>query len=332
MTTGHRPHVSHLSSEPDEEQIVSTTKTATPIRAADVITEPHVPKKRRPIKSYYPTSFFIPTVVLYVVLFAVPSVASFYFSLTRWSLFDSHFIGFDNFVEFFQNPQLYTSFIHTLLYGVITSGAKVIIGFFLAVLLTSPVVGRGYLRAVVFFPVLVSTIGVGFMFKSLLDPFHGMVNAVLGFFGLPQPGWFTDPHLAIYTIAAVDVWKGVGIATLIFMAGIVAIPNEYFESAKIDGAGSWKILREITIPLSRGPTATVIILSLIGGLRSFDIIWATTGGGPGFTSDVIASVIYKEYQAGFYGLSAAGNVILFLVVTVIMVPLAYVLNRRQVEL
>ena len=85
-------------------------------------------------------------------------------------------------------------------------------------------------------------------------------------------------------------------------------------------------------PALRRATATVIILSLIGGLRSFDIIWATTGGGPGFTSDVIASVIYKEYQAGFYGLSTAGNVVLFLVVTVIMVPLNCVLNRRQVQL
>jgi raffinose/stachyose/melibiose transport system permease protein len=291
-----------------------------------------VSKKRRTIKSYYPRSFFIPTILLYSVFFLIPSATSFYFSLTRWSLFDSRFIGLGNFTEFFQNPQLYTSFIHTLIYAFITSGAKIIIGFFLAVLLTGPVVGRGYLRAVVFFPVLVSTIGVGIMYKSLLDPFHGMVNAVLQFFGFPQPGWFTDPHLAIYTIAAVDIWKGVGIATLIFMAGIVAIPREYFEAARIDGAGPWETLRKITIPLSRGATATVIILSLIGGLRSFDIIWATTGGGPGFTSDVIASVIYKEYQAGFYGLSAAGNVLLFLVVTVIMVPLTYVLNRRQVQL
>lgn len=311
---------------------MSTAKTATADHAADVITEPHVSKKRRAIKSYYPKSFFIPAILLYSVFFLIPSVTSFYFSLTRWSLFDSQFIGLGNFMEFFQNPQLYTSFVHTLIYAFVTSGAKIVIGFFLAVLLTGPVVGRGYLRAVVFFPVLVSTIGVGIMYKSLLDPFHGMVNAVLQFFGLPQPGWFTDPHLAIYTIAAVDIWKGVGIATLIFMAGIVAIPREYFEAARIDGAGPWKTLRKITIPLSRGATATVIILSLIGGLRSFDIIWATTGGGPGFTSDVIASVIYKEYQAGFYGLSAAGNVLLFLVVTVIMVPLTYVLNRRQVQL
>jgi raffinose/stachyose/melibiose transport system permease protein len=130
----------------------------------------------------------------------------------------------------------------------------------------------------------------------------------------------------------VDVWKGVGIATLIFMAGIVAIPQEYFEAARMDGAGSWKILRSITLPLSRPAMATVIVLSLIGGLRSFDIIWATTGGGPGFTSDVIASVIYKEYQAGFFGLSTAGNVVLFLVVTLIMVPVSYFLNRKPVDL
>lgn len=304
------------------------------IQADDIITEVHAPrsKARRPIKSYYPTWFFIPSLVLYVIFFALPTFSSFYFSLTRWSLFDSTFIGFDNFVQFFSDPQLYTSFIHTLIYAFLTSATKVVVGFLLALLLTAPIVGRGYLRAVIFFPVLLSTIGVGIMFKSLLDPFHGMVNAVLGFFHLPQPGWFTDPNLALYTIAGVDIWKGIGIATLIFMAGIVAIPHEYFEAARIDGAGALKIVRQITIPLTRGATATVIILSLIGGLRSFEIIWATTGGGPGFTSDVLASVIYKQYQAGFFGLSTAGNVVLFLLVAVIMVPLSYFLNRKQVEL
>ncbi|WP_426625320.1 carbohydrate ABC transporter permease [Leifsonia sp. McL0607] len=315
---------------------MSTANPATATQAADIITDAgraYPPeRKRRKITSHYPTWFFIPAIVLYLIFFAIPTVSSFYFSLTRWSLFDSTFIGFQNYVQFFQDPQLYTSFIHTLIYAFLTSATKVVIGFLLALLLTGPVVGRGYLRAVVFFPVLLSTIGVGILWKSLLDPFHGMVNAVLGFFGLPQPGWFTDPNLALYTIAGVDIWKGVGIATLIFMAGIVAIPNEYYEAARIDGAGSWNILKRITIPLTRGATATVIILSLIGGLRSFEIIWATTGGGPGFTSDVIASVIYKQYQAGFYGLSTAGNVILFLVVTLIMVPLSYFLNRKQVEL
>jgi raffinose/stachyose/melibiose transport system permease protein len=288
-------------------------------------------KPRKP-RSIYPSWFYIPAIALYVVFFAVPTFASFYFSLTRWSLFDATFIGFDNFVTFFQNPQLFNGFIHTFEYGFVTSGAKVVLGLALALLLTSPVIGRGYLRAVVFFPVLVSTIGVGFVFKSLLDPFHGVVNAALGVLHLPQPGWFTDPNMALWTIAGVDVWKGVGIATLIFMAGIVAIPQEYIEAARMDGASSWRLFRSVILPLSRPAMGTVVILSLIGGLRSFDIIWATTNGGPGFASDVIASVIYKQYQAGFFGLSTAGNVILFLVVTAIMVPVSRFINRREVEL
>ncbi len=287
---------------------------------------------RKKMRSTYPSWFYLPAAGLYLVFFAIPTFASFYFAFTRWSLFSVQFVGFANFVTFFQDPQLYNAFIHTFIYGFLTSGLKVVIGFALAVLLTSPILGRGYLRAVVFFPVLISTIGVGIMFKSLLDPFHGLVNGILGVFGLPQPGWFTDPNLALFTIAGVDVWKGVGIATLIFMAGIVAIPTEYYEAARMDGASPWRILRTITIPLSRAATGTVIILSLIGGLRSFDLIWATTGGGPGFTSDVIASVIYKQYQAGFYGLSTAGNVVLFIVVTAIMVPISYFINRRPVEL
>ncbi|SBN64315.1 raffinose/stachyose/melibiose transport system permease protein [Curtobacterium sp. 9128] len=287
---------------------------------------------RKRMRSFYPAWFFIPAIALYVVFFAVPTFAGFYFSLTRWTLFDQTFIGFDNFVRFFQDPQLVSGFIHTFEYGFVTSAAKVVLGLALALLLTSPVLGRGYLRAVVFFPVLVSTIGIGITFKALMDPFHGIINSVLGGLGLPTPGWLTDPALALWSVAAVDIWKGVGIATLIFIAGIVAIPPEYFEAARVDGASAWTIFRNITLPLSRPAMGTVIILSLIGGLRSFDLIWAMTGGGPGFTSDVIASVIYKQYQAGFYGLSTAGNVVLFVVVTAIMVPVSWLINRKEPEL
>ncbi|NYD67534.1 carbohydrate ABC transporter permease [Agromyces atrinae] len=283
------------------------------------------------MKSIYPTWFFIPSGVLYVILFAVPTFASFYFSLTRWSLFDIEFIGFDNFVTFFSEPMLVQGFTNTFIYGFITSALKVVLGLGLGVLLTSQIAARGYLRSVIFFPVLVSTIGIGITFKVLMDPFDGLINQTLATIGIQGPGWLTDPAWALFSVALVDVWKGVGIATLIYIAGIAAIPQEYYEAAKVDGAGAWKNFWHITLPLVRPATATVVLLSLIGGLRSFELIWAMTKGGPGFTSDVIASVIYKQYQAGFYGLSTAGNVVLFLVVTAIIVPISYFLNRRQVE-
>jgi raffinose/stachyose/melibiose transport system permease protein len=180
--------------------------------------------------------------------------------------------------------------------------------------------------------VLVSTIGVGITFTVLMQPEQGLINRSLAVIGIDGPAWLTDPSYALLSVALVDVWKGVGLATVIYIAGIVSIPQEYYEAARVDGASAFSTFRHVTLPLARPATTTVIILSLIGGLRSFDLIWAMTQGGPGFTSDVIASVIYKQYQAGFYGLSTAGNVILFVVVSAIIFPLFWFLNRKEVVL
>ena len=292
---------------------------------------PAGPAKRRPMKSPYPTWFFIPAGVFYVVLFLVPTIASFYFSLTRWTLFTVEFIGFDNFVRFFQEPQLVQGFINTFIYAFLTSGAKVVLGLLLGVFLSSQIIARGFIRSVVFFPVLVSVIGVGILFKVLMDPFDGPINEGLAAIGIDGPGWYTDPSLALVSVAIVDIWAGVGLATLIYIAGMVAIPQEYFEASKVDGASAWSTFRHITLPLLRPATVTVVLLSLIGGLRRFDLIWTMTGGGPGFSSDVLASVVYKQYQAGFFGLSTAGNVVLFVVVAAIIFPLSWWLNRKEDE-
>jgi raffinose/stachyose/melibiose transport system permease protein len=285
---------------------------------------------RRP--SAYPHWFYLPAAVVFGVLFVVPTLASIYFSLTRWTLFNATFIGIGNFAQFFGDPFLVGGLFHTLIYAVLTSASKVVLGLLLAVLLSSDVFARGYLRAIVFFPVLVSTVGVGITFQALMDPQHGLINETLGLFGVQGPGWLTNPSLALYSIVIVDVWKGVGLATVIYLAGLASIPREYFEAARIDGAGDLQSFWHVTLPLMRPATVTVIILSLIGGLKSFELIWTMTQGGPGFVSDVIASLIYKEYQAGFYGLSTAGNVVLFVLVAVIMVPLSWALNRREVAM
>lgn len=304
-----------------------TTLTSTRARLVGGSSTP----RRRRMKSPYSYWFYLVPGLIYAALFLVPTFASFYFSLTRWSLFNSTFIGFDNFVQFFREPNLVQGLINTGIYAGVTSGLKVVLGMALGVLLTSEIVARGWLRSVVFFPVLVSTIGVGITFSVLMHPTTGLINQVLAVFGIQGPFWLTDPAWALLSVALVDVWKGVGLATVIYIAGIVSIPGEYFEAARVDGAGSWKVFTNIILPLARPATVTVIILSLIGGLRSFDLIWSMTRGGPGFTSDVIASVIYKQYQAGFYGLSTAGNVILFLLVTAIILPLSWFLNRKAVD-
>lgn len=286
---------------------------------------------RRGLAAAYPSWFYLPAAIIFGVLFLFPTFASLFFSLTRWTLFQYSFIGLDNFGQFFSEPFLVWGLINTLIYAVVTSGSKVVLGMLLGILLTSNVMARGLLRAVVFFPVLVSTIGVGITFTMLMHPTNGLINDVIAVFGLKGPAWLTDPSFALLSVAFVDVWKGVGLATVIYIAGIVSIPAEYYEAAKMDGANALQRFWNVTLPLARPATVTVIILSLIGGLRSFDLIWAMTKGGPGFTTDVVASVIYKQYQAGFYGLSTAGNVVLFVLVAAIVVPLSFVLNRKEVE-
>jgi raffinose/stachyose/melibiose transport system permease protein len=203
---------------------------------------------------------------------------------------------------------------------------------FLGALLTSKLRLRGFLRSVVFFPVLVSTVAVGITFSVLLKPDVGLVDKTLALVGISGPDWLGQANTALLSVALVDVWKGVGLATVIYIAGILSIPTEYYEAVSVDGGNAWHRFRHVTLPLSWPATYSVIILSFIGGLRSFDLIWTMTRGGPGFSSDVIASIIYKQYQAGFYGLSTAGNVLLFLVVTVIVVPLAWLLGKKQVNL
>jgi len=290
------------------------------------------PSARRRRRSPYPYWFYLPAFAIFFVFFLLPTFSSFYYSLTRWTLFDSEFIGLDNFTQFFEEPALTKGLTNTLIYAFFTSGMKVVLGMLLAVLLTSSFIGKAFMRSVVFFPVLVSTIGVGIMFTVLLEPDVGLINEALAVVGIEGPRWLVDPRYALLSVALVDVWKGVGRATVIYIAGIVSIPREYADAARVDGATALQVFRHVTLPLARPATVTVIILSLIGGLRSFDLIWAMTRGGPGFTSDVIASVIYKQYQAGFYGLSTAGNVVLFLLVTAIILPLYAFLSRREVQL
>jgi len=307
---------------------------ATEVRERPVASAlPAAPKARSAgrARSAYPYWFFLPAFAVFLVFFLVPTATSFFYSLTRWTLFDWQYIGLDNFKAFFSEPELTRGLTNTLVYAVVTSGTKVVLGMLLAVLLTSSVMGRAFMRSVVFFPVLVSTIGVGLTFTILMQPDIGLIDRALGVVGIHGPAWLVDPHLALLSVALVDIWKGVGLATVIYIAGIVSIPREFYDAAEVDGGSPWQTFRYITLPLAWPATTTVIILSLIGGLRSFDLIWAMTRGGPGFTSDVIASVIYKQYQAGFYGLSTAGNVVLFVLVTLIVLPLYTFLNRRAVD-
>jgi len=216
------------------------------------------------VRHSYPRLFYVPAGVLYALLFITPTLLAFYFSLTRWTLFDTEFIGFDNFSQFLREPALTNGMRNTLIYAGVTSGLKVVVGLGLAIVLTSSIRFRSLLRSLVFFPVLVSTVAVGITFAVLMHPSKGLINSALETIGIDGPSWLTDPALALLSVAVVDVWKGVGIAMVIFIAGIASIPEEYLDAVRLEGGFLAKI-RYVIIPLSRNATFTVILLSFIGG-------------------------------------------------------------------
>lgn len=265
-------------------------------------------------------------------MFLYPTLVSFFFSFTRWTLVEWEWIGLDNFKMFFDEPSLMIGFRNTFIFAFTTAGLKVVLGIGLAALLTSALKTKKFIRSAVFFPTLVSTVAVGITFNALMHPSQGLINVALDYIGINGPNWLGNPNLAIYSVALVDVWRGVGIATVILIAGMMSIPEDYYEALQIDGGNKWDAFTKITLPLTMPSINTVIMLALIGGLRTFDLVWTMTGGGPGFSSDLIASIVYKQYQAGFYGLSTAGNVLLFLLIALVVFPIMKFLNRKEVQL
>ncbi|AEE97754.1 carbohydrate ABC transporter permease [Mahella australiensis] len=284
-------------------------------------------------KRTYSYMFLLPAGIIYFIFFLLPVLMSFFFSMTHWTLIDWEFIGIENYIDFFSDVSLSTSFRNTLVYAVVTSGSKVVFGFLLASFLSSQQVKtRDFLRSMVFFPTLISTVAVGITFSTMMHPTQGLINKALALIGIEGPDWLGNRELALFSVALVDLWKGVGMATVIYIAGIVSIPKQYYEALTIDGGSSWDALWHITLPLCRPAMNSVIILSFIGGLRTFDLVWTMTKGGPGFATDLLASVIYKQYAAGFYGLATAGNVILFLVVSLLAIPLYRFLMKSEVDI
>lgn len=274
----------------------------------------------------------MPAMVIFSVFFLLPMILSLFFSLTVWNFNGFKFTGFDNFIMFLTEPSMRIGIKNTLIYAVLTSGLKVIIAFFIALFLTTKIRTKTLQRSIVFFPNIVSTVAVGITFTALMHPSKGLINKVLQFFGASRVDWLGNSKIALFSVIGVDIWKGLGIATVIYIAGIQSIDKTFYEAAMVDGANFWQRLKHITLPLTRPAMNSVIILSFIGGLRSFDMIWSMTKGGPGFATDVVASIIYKQYAAGFYGLSTAGNVIMFIMIAVLAFPLQKYLLSREVDI
>ena len=285
----------------------------------------------------YPFYFVGGALVLYGVFFVLPSILGFVYAFTDWNSYstDVNWVGLDNFKTIFSSSQGYLSFIkNTIVFTAATIVLKTVIALALALLFTSGARRLSYLyRLVVYLPAVLPILVVGLIFKSILNPATGLLNTSLRGAELDfmAQRWLTDPSLALSSVIGVDVWRGVGYIMVILIAGLQAIPKDYYEAAAIDGASGWKSLIKITLPLLMPVLAVTTVLNLLYGLKVFDIVYVLTNGGPGRVTDTVYTAVFQDFSKGRYGVATALSSLLF----VIMIVLGYftirLMHREEID-
>lgn len=296
--------------------------------------------KRRPSRPGTPLAsrrinfFYLPALVLFGVFTLYPLINGVILSLSNWNGYSPSrsFAGVANYARLFTDEVFHTSLVNTFVYGFGSTLIQQVIGLALALALDRAVRGRNLARAIIYLPVLVSPVVMGTMYYLFFSYNYGGLNDLVIAFGGGRVAWLSDSGAAIGIIVLVNSAQFVGISMVIYLAGLQSIPTEYFEAARIDGANAWQQFRSITLPLLQPAFATSIVLNLIGGLKLFDVIQVLTGGGPGYSTESVStliSAVYFDNQAAGY--ASAMGIVLFLVIALFTLIFNFMLNRKRPE-
>ena len=284
----------------------------------------------------YPFYFSIGAIILYSSFMVIPGLMGIYLSFTDWNRYSSEidFVGFKNFALIFSQQNYWNSISNTIIFTIVTIALKTVFALLLALLLSKGLKRFfNFHRVVMYLPAVIPMLVVGILFKSILHPTTGMLNEFLRSIGLDflAQRWLTNPDIALYSVIFVDTWKGVGFIMVILIAGLQVIPSEYYEAAQIDGADKWDELWNITLPLLM-PTLTVTtVLNLLYGLKVFDVVWVLTNGGPGYATETVYTVVFKEFSKGRYGISTALSTLLFVIMTICGYWLLKLMHNNELE-
>ena len=279
--------------------------------------------------------FALPAIVVYLVVVIYPSLAGAVYAFTDWSGIGGapNWVGLDNFKRLFTDDQSFGALRNTVLLTIFIVIVQNAVGLALALGVHTLIKSKYALRAIFFAPAVIAPVVIAFLWKYLLnpDPDSG-INALLGFVGLGflQQDWLGDPSLALWSVGFTVVWQYAGYSMVIFLAGLQGVPRELEEAAALDGAGRWTRFRHVVLPLIAPAVTINLMLSTIGGLKLFDQVFAITQGGPGYSTETLSTLIYKQaFVFGSYGYSTAVALVLaILVAAVSLVQLKYLRSRE----
>jgi multiple sugar transport system permease protein len=263
--------------------------------------------------------FMTPAVIFVIVMMIVPVAFTIWLSLHSWSGGANStptFIGLDNFAQVLTgDPRFWDALRRTFYFTILAVVVETFLGVAIAVLLNREFLGKGLLRTIFLFPMIATPVAIALVWRLMYEPSLGILNDILAAVGLPTSTWVADQSLVIPALALVDVWEWTPLITLITLAGLSALPADPFEAAAIDGAGRWQTLRHITLPMMRPVIVVAVAFRLIDALKTFDIIYVITQGGPGFASETLNLYVYTQsFQYQNLGYSASLLIVFFAIV------------------
>lgn len=279
-------------------------------------------KVRRRWGHQVPLSLYLyplPALVLFVIFFAIPALQALQYALTNWDGYSASFdmVGVKNFVTIFTGDTLFRNAVrNNLVFVTVVVLAQTVVSLLLAILLTRNTRMSIFLRALFFFPTILSSVSVAFIWKFMYDPNYGLLNQGLGAVGLDglQQAYLAEARTAIVWVALTQVWFHAGQLMVIFIAGLQSIPAEFYESARIDGASPWRQFTDVTWPLIAPATVMVVAYTTIQSFKAFDLIIGLGGNPPSGALDILSTRIYSTFANSQFGYAAAESVVFMLLI------------------
>jgi multiple sugar transport system permease protein len=277
--------------------------------------------------------FITPALIGFTVFYLLPTIRAFYIGLTNWNLLRApKFLGLDNYLRLLGDQKFWGSIWVTVLYVLYNIPVQTVLGLLIAVLLKR-LTGSVAMRSIMLAPFLISNVIAAMIWFWMLDPILGFLNFLLQGVGLGSHAFFSDENLALPTIAAINIWRHMGYAALLFYTGLQSIPEHLYEAARIEGASQWEMFTAITLPLLRPTVVFVLVTSVIGSFQIFDTIAVTTQGGPGTATRTIVWYIYQEaFSSMRMGYASAMSTVLFLGLVLVTLVQMRVLRSGESDL
>jgi raffinose/stachyose/melibiose transport system permease protein len=278
---------------------------------------------------------YIPALLLFSIFIYYPLIQGLKFSFTNWNGYSPNysFVGLENYRYMFTDTRTYRVVINTLIYGLGSTLFQNIMGLAYAMLLNTNLKGRGIVRTIVYFPVIVAPLIMGYVFYFIFQYDGGALNDILLALGKKPMDWLGNGPRAVWLITLVNTFQYMGVSMVIYLAGLQAIPKEYLEAAEIDGASGFYKFFHVTLPLLMPAITVSIVLNIIEGLKLFDVIISLTNGGPGYASHSLSTMMSDLFFAGQNaGFAAALGNLMFVIISFFGITSLRFLRRREVDL